>query len=322
MEALIEAANGPPRRTSNSWINLPIQFVSGSFAGKTLRAELTEIQKADLGRKYARVDRRPLDPPPVVLLKLYQVFNHGTEAQYEREIQDYSEVNTLGLLCNVDLYPVPTTTRHPSHSSSHFHHYQRHPSPESSHAEPLYRPHSNLASIQLPPLPTRPALPQPSHHQRPPTPDQRVITYYWDQPIMEDMNCTTALSGATFIQLAIIEYQGRKALVFPFADLAVKIEGQFFLRYRCFDIFSRTSGHDDLPIQAECFGGPFRIYSTKEFPGLQPSTELTKQLARWGVRLNTRETERKRKRKDDCRSSSSVARSTLRASKTSDSEDM
>lgn len=59
-------------------------------------------------------------------------------------------------------------------------------------------------------------------------------------------------------------------------DLAVKSEGQFFLRYRCFDIFARTLGPGDLPIQAECFGGPFRIYSTKEFPGLQPSTELTK----------------------------------------------
>ena len=114
------------------------------------------------------------------------------------------------------------------------------------------------------------------------------------------MNCMTALSGATFIQPATIEYQGRKALVFPFAvssaspqhcvarsltttafqDLAVKTEGQFFLRYRYFDIFSRTSGHGDLPIQAECFGGPFRIYSTKEFPGLRPSTELTK-VASW-----------------------------------------
>jgi len=111
-------------------------------------------------------------------------------------------------------------------------------------------------------------------------------------------------------------------LVFPFADLAVKTEGQFFLRYRCFDLFSRTSGYDDLPIQAECFGGPFKIYSTKEFPGLQPSTELTKQLARWGVRLNTRETERKRKRNNDDRSVSCAARSTkARASKTSDSDD-
>lgn len=63
-------------------------------------------------------------------------------------------------------------------------------------------------------LPTRPGVPQTT---RPPTPGQRVLTHFWDQPITEDMNCTTALSGATFIQLASIEYHGRKVLVFPFA---------------------------------------------------------------------------------------------------------
>ncbi|KAI9458516.1 velvet factor-domain-containing protein [Boletus coccyginus] len=314
-----------PRRTSDSWINIPIHFASGSFAGQTIRAELTEVQKADLGRKYARVDRRPLDPPPVVLLKLYRVLNHGTDAQYEREIEDYSEVDTLGLLCNVDLFPVPTAGRDPSAPTQGQDHHQahtpRHQPPEPSHA-PLYHPHSNLASIQLPPLtlPTRPAVPQTT--QQPSTSNQ-CITYFWDQPITEDMNCTTALSGATFIQPAVIEYRGGKALVFPFADLAVKTEGQFFLRYRYFDIFSRTSGHGDLAIQAECYGGPFRIYSTKEFPGLRPSTELTKQLARWGVRLNTRETERKRKRKDDDCSSSSVVRSAkAQSGKASDSDDI
>jgi hypothetical protein len=62
----------------------------------------------------------------------------------------------------------------------------------------------------------------------------------------------------------------------PIQDLAVKIEGDFFLRYRIFDIFSRTESLVDVPVQAECFGGPFHVYSTKEFPGLQPSTELTK----------------------------------------------
>jgi len=59
-------------------------------------------------------------------------------------------------------------------------------------------------------------------------------------------------------------------------DLAVKIEGSFILRYRVFDIFSRAQGSPDLVVQAECYGGPFRVYSTKEFPGLQASTELTK----------------------------------------------
>lgn len=53
-------------------------------------------------------------------------------------------------------------------------------------------------------------------------------------------------------------------------------EGQFLLRYRVFDLFARAHGQSDLTIQAECFGGVFRVYSTKEFPGLPPSTELTK----------------------------------------------
>jgi hypothetical protein len=87
----------------------------------------------------------------------------------------------------------------------------------------------------------------------------------------------------------------------------VKTEGYFILRYRVFNIFSAPIGHPERIIQAECYGGVFRVYSTKEFPGLQASTELTKQLARWGVRLNIREVERKRRRKDDSRSHSPVA---------------
>lgn len=125
-----------------------------------------------------------------------------------------SEVNTLGLLCNVDLFPVPTAARDPPASAQGRDQQRSH----ASHQQPLepsrtalYHPHSNLTSIQLPPLtlPTRPAIPQ--------TPQQRILTYFWDQPITEDMNCTTALSGATFTQPATIEYQGRKALVFPFS---------------------------------------------------------------------------------------------------------
>lgn len=86
-----------------------------------------------------------------------------------------------------------------------------------------------------------------------------------------------------------------------------------------FDLFSRVEGRDDRVIQAECYGGPFHVYSTKEFPGLQASTELTKVynisltmynpnlyrnhfcvqlIARYGVRLNHRETERKRRKKN------------------------
>lgn len=56
----------------------------------------------------------------------------------------------------------------------------------------------------------------------------------------------------------------------------MKIEGSFILRYRVFDIFSKKYNDNELVIQAECYGGPFRVYSTKEFPGLHASTDLTK----------------------------------------------
>lgn len=280
------------RRTTLSYINAPIHFSSGQFRGRCVRAELVEIQKADLGRKYARVDRRPLDPPPVVQLRLYHIHNEGTDHESEQEVQDYDEVQNLGLLCNVDLFPVPTQPDSSSESGSLPHQLspvmQPVRPPSGSYALP-----SILSTDQLPPL---------SSSSRVPVSDAKLPhppPYIHPDPfqISENMKCTTALSGATFVQPAYIDHGGKRALVFPFADLAVKIEGDFFLRYRIFDLFSRTDGLTDVPVQAECYGGSFHIYSTKEFPGLQPSTELSKQLSRYGVRLNTRETERKRKKK-------------------------
>lgn len=74
-----------------------------------IRAELVELQKADVGRKYAtsarawleiygfsrygRKDRRPLDPPPVAQLKLFRVLSVGTSNQQEVEVTDYKFVH-------------------------------------------------------------------------------------------------------------------------------------------------------------------------------------------------------------------------------------
>jgi hypothetical protein len=124
-----------------------------------------------------------------------------------------------------------------------------------------------------------------------------VVSHIGGYPITESSKQTQALVGATFVQPANVDYQGKKSLMFVFAvcgrsslmgvgfvftsffffqDLAVKVEGTFMLRYRVFDLFSKAYGIPDLAIQAECYGGIFRVYSTKEFPGLQVSTELTK----------------------------------------------
>ncbi|KAG5637267.1 hypothetical protein H0H81_005200 [Sphagnurus paluster] len=142
-----------------------------------------------------------------------------------------------------------------------------------------------------------------------------IVHYVNDTAITEGSKMTYALVGAKFVQPHVVELLSKKAIVFVFADLAVKVEGQFILRYRVFDIFSRPSSYTDLAVQAECYGGSFRVYSTKEFPGLPASTELTKQLARWGVRLNTRETERRRRKKGEARSSSPPYAGTARKRK-------
>jgi len=131
-----------------------------------------------------------------------------------------------------------------------------------------------------------------------------IVHRIGDSAITESSKRTSDLVGATFVQPSKIDWNGKKRLMFVFADLAVKIEGSFILRYRVFDIFSRPLGQHNLTIQAECYGGQFRVYSTKEFPGLQASTELTKHISRYGVRLNIRETERKRRKKGDVGSAS------------------
>jgi len=61
-------------------------------------------------------------------------------------------------------------------------------------------------------------------------------------------------------------------------DIAVTVEGRFFLRYRAFNILGTALSETGVPIPilAECFGVPFTVYSTNDFPGLHASTELTK----------------------------------------------
>ncbi|KII91078.1 hypothetical protein PLICRDRAFT_106258 [Plicaturopsis crispa FD-325 SS-3] len=279
-------------RPALSSIGQPIHFDFGYFAGRTVRAELIEVQKANLGRKYAKVDRRPIDPPPVVWLRLFLVFNPGTDQEYEQEVEDYNAVANLGLLCYVDLFPVPEVPQAET--------------PATHVSAPSLR---QASSSRIPgPIPYSYDLGGPSNqvytdvqalsavpHQIPGTEiDRDVVAHIGNYAMTESSKCTTALAGATFIQPSNVDYRGQKALMFVFSDIAVKMEGTFILRYRVFDIYSRTANGRDLPVQAECYGGCFRVYSTKDFPGLDSSTDLTKHLSRFGVRLHLREPGRKR----------------------------
>ncbi|CAA7262117.1 unnamed protein product [Cyclocybe aegerita] len=97
----------------------PIAFTTGQFAGQFIRFELVEIQKPETGRRHIPGDgRRSLDPPPVVRLKIFRVHAPGTPSQSETELNNELSTSQLspvtveivGLLCSIDLFPVPEST--------------------------------------------------------------------------------------------------------------------------------------------------------------------------------------------------------------------
>ncbi|RDB24850.1 hypothetical protein Hypma_007778 [Hypsizygus marmoreus] len=272
-----------------SIIGQVMHYISGQFTGQDIRIELEELQKADIGRKYAKVDRRPLDPPPVVLLRVFRVHDKGKDRQWEEEISHYEELANMGIMCTVDLFPVPDSALGPSHNQStsdtdnlqdqQLTFFPLHPyastRPRSGFISPFTIPRGQSMLCHVPPQPLHDAVFRLQNH---------LVT--------ESSKLTPALVGEKFVEPVLVDYKDKKALMFAFSDLAVQREGTFILRYRVFDIFSSVLPNMQRPIQAELYGGSFKVYSTREFPGLPASTELTKRLSKYGVRLALRDTER------------------------------
>ncbi|KXN85322.1 hypothetical protein AN958_11422 [Leucoagaricus sp. SymC.cos] len=293
----------------------PITFTTGQFAGDTIRVELRELQKADSGRKYAKVDRRPLDPPPAIMLRLFYIGNIGTDREWEREVGNYEEIKNIGILCGVDLFPVPDkifddqipvpSCMPPPQASSPFELNYAAPNNPTENAYtyfPLYpftTPSTEgggaprVSPFQIPRR--QPMLGQ-LNEADPPT---DIVLRIGNHLVTESSKLTPALVGEKFVEPTLIDYKGRKCLVFVFGDLAVQREGTFIFRYRAFDIFSTVPGGQEHPVLAELYGGPFRVYSTREFPGLEPSTDLTRSLSKYGVRVTLRDAERKSKKRSD-----------------------
>ncbi|KZT29833.1 hypothetical protein NEOLEDRAFT_1127707 [Neolentinus lepideus HHB14362 ss-1] len=149
-------------------------------------------------------------------------------------------------------------------------------------------------------------VPEMSDHSTVPvrSPDDPDIVARLDDFVIRESNKrTVAMAGETFVQAARLEHRGNIVLFFIFPDISVRTEGIFILRYRFFDIEIFAPGEihptEGLPVLAETYGGTFEIYSTKDFPGLPESTELTKHVAKYNIRVNVRESRRTRNRGQD-----------------------
>lgn len=73
------------------------------------------------------------------------------------------------------------------------------------------------------------------------------------------------------------------ATFFVFADLSVRTAGVYRLKFRLLDWGLAQETGTPSPILAEVFSDPFRVYSSKEFPGMRASSTLTWNLRRMGM---------------------------------------
>lgn len=67
-----DQSRDPPLSTAHRHIGTPLNFSTGQFSGKHVRAELIELQKADLGRKYVS--------NPLVLLSTRHAQAHSRDS--------------------------------------------------------------------------------------------------------------------------------------------------------------------------------------------------------------------------------------------------
>jgi hypothetical protein len=263
----------------------PVTFVIGPLAGRTIRAKLRELQKADVGRKcvvslplprlscngfkfvlwsyspktlnrFLKRDRRPLDPPPCCLLTLYDVLEPGTKQERVEEILDYECVFTYGLTLSStqcifprDILPEGWICNVEMFTGT-------------SSSEPTF-PSSGATSVHGDDI------------MAPPT--QNIPTFARVAPDCDlGNNFTTALAGSTFVQAIKSIVDGRRAILFLFPDLSCRFEGTFRLRYRVFNVMCIASGVEQRPAMASCVGGTFTVYNSRTFPGLDQPTVLTR----------------------------------------------
>ena len=167
-----------------------------------------------------------------------------------------SDISNMGLICHVDLFPVPPQesslregsvadgkrrqdAASSSHSSSMPSTMSASPYPSGNQTypytfpapQPPYQgagmpPHGAPPvgmPMQLPPMhipPTSQYTHDPataSHHPSHPSQEFDVVHIHQSHPITESSKCTEALAGTTFVQASNLDYKGNKVLMFVFS---------------------------------------------------------------------------------------------------------
>ncbi|KAG1461307.1 hypothetical protein G6F55_003644 [Rhizopus delemar] len=93
---------------------------------------------------------------------------------------------------------------------------------------------------------------------------------------------TRALIGSLVSSPSLLkDLDNQRSYFFAFSDLSVRLAGQYRLK---FSLIHLTRNE----IVAFIFSDPFTVYSAKTYPGMKESSELSKHLAKQGLKLTIR----------------------------------
>ena len=86
----------------------------------------------------------------------------------------------------------------------------------------------------------------------------------------------------------INSFKDKAAFIFP--DLSIRQEGLYWLKFHLFEIVDAVAIH-----RAEVKSSIFKVFTAKEFPGMEQSTDVTEYLRNQGLKMRANMTVRIRK---------------------------
>ncbi|CAG8931719.1 unnamed protein product [Penicillium salamii] len=208
-------------------------------------------------------DRRPVDPPPIVQILLS---DFDSNSQEDRDLLQDPRF-TVGCL----LFPVSSSS--PWAQSNPDADPRRDRDRDREDTDGIARTDDDLST----PLLSGKAFMSPFYVDSDPDPNSAPV-----HPSANDrLSSPHVLSAASRLH--------QPATFFIFADLSIRTAGLYRLQFRLMNWGSVEDTGQSMPILAEAWSDPFRVYPAKDFPGMQNSSILAEGLKELGfVELKTR----------------------------------
>ena len=202
-------------------------------------------------------DRRPVDPPPIVQILLT---DFDAESQDDRDILQDPRF-TVGCL----LFPVSELTGQPHPPV-----LEPEEGEDDKETDSIARSDDSFST----PLLSGKAFMSPFFVNADPDPNSAPT-----HPSFDDLNPIRTNASKL----------NQPATFFIFADLSIRSAGLYRLQFRLMNWGSVEDTGQSMPILAEVWSDPFRVYPAKDFPGMRDSSILAEGLKELGfVELKTR----------------------------------